>query len=401
MDANCGEDAVHCRGCGSPPVNHARVYLDASAAAVINDISQTLRYSALLAGALNALRYVVCLTEPHFMHLFHILSGARTNTDPAFIRTPRALSLSREAVRRGIRMEQLVFFGIYSDSFRVRRGNAWVYFENLPIAPRLLARAFAWSDDKLLFKHFLMKHQIPCAKGLVSKQLKEAKMLYKKLSLPLVVKPRIGTNSRHTTPFVRTDAEFESAFDSAHELCREVLFEEYLYGHLCRATVVDGVLVGFLESQQPEVVGDGAKSIRTLITEKNLRKSARAADICFSQENEAHLMRQGYTFESILENGTVVQVSQYPGRGSGGENREILHEVHPEMREIVEATARLMKSPIVGFDLIIDNPKESPDGKRWGILEANTVPFIQIHDDPLYGEPSNVAKAVWDLWERS
>lgn len=396
-----GERKDHCRGCGSPPVNHRSVYFDATATAFLNDWMVLFSRTPILKHVLGFLRFVICMSEPYLMHLLHILTGARTNTDLGHVRTPRAASLWREAIRRGIRMEQLVFFGIYTDSFRVRRNNHWVYFENLPIAPHLLVRAFPYSDDKLLFKQFLMKHQIPCARGHVSRQLPEAQRLRMGLQVPLVVKPRIGTNSRHTTPLVHTDAEFQSAFDLAHELCREVLFEEYLYGHLCRATVVDGVLVGFLESKQPEVMGDGVRSIGTLITEKNFHKPERAMEIVLSKENEAHLMRQGYTFESILEGGKTVQVSQYPGRGSGGENREILHEVHPQMREIVERTARLMKSPVVGFDLIIDNPKESIDGKRWGILEANTVPFIQIHDDPLYGEPSNVAAAVWDLWLRS
>jgi hypothetical protein len=35
--------------------------------------------------------------------------------------------------------------------------------------------------------------------------------------------------------------------------------------------------------------------------------------------------------------------------------------------------------------------------QRCGFLEANTVPFINLHHHPHKGKPRNVAAKVWDM----
>jgi hypothetical protein len=39
----------------------------------------------------------------------------------------------------------------------------------------------------------------------------------------------------------------------------------YLFGHVCRATLVGGVLAGFYKSEASAVVGDGKKTIKELM----------------------------------------------------------------------------------------------------------------------------------------
>jgi cyanophycin synthetase len=72
--------------------------------------------------------------------------------------------------------------------------------------------------------------------------------------------------------------------------------------------------------------------------------------------------------------------------------------VHPKLREYLERAAAALGVPIVGFDLIIKDPEGDPEIQEWGIIEANSLPFIDLHYLPLHGEPSNVAAHVWDLW---
>jgi D-alanine-D-alanine ligase-like ATP-grasp enzyme len=64
----------------------------------------------------------------------------------------------------------------------------------------------------------------------------------------------------------------------------------------------------------------------------------------------------------------------------------------------MEKAGVVLGAPVVGFDVIIENPTEDPDTVRWGIIEANSLPFIDLHYLPLHGTPSNPASAVWDLW---
>ena len=68
------------------------------------------------------------------------------------------------------------------------------------------------------------------------------------------------------------------------------------------------------------------------------------------------------------------------------------------MHIIFEYTSRLISAPVLGFDLIIKDPTLDPDTMKWGIIECNSLPFIDLHYFALEGTPINLAEKVWDLW---
>jgi D-alanine-D-alanine ligase-like ATP-grasp enzyme len=162
---------------------------------------------------------------------------------------------------------------------------------------------------------------------------------------------------------------------------------------------VNGTLVGFFQGDPPRVVGDGKRTIRELIAKQNVGKHDRVQEIVVREEHELFLARQGYTLDSALTTGARIDLTHRTGRLFGGETRELLNTVHPSMRAYLERAARILQTPVVGIDLIIEDPVSDPDTQRWGIIEANSLPYIDLHYLPLYGEPSNVASAVWDLWK--
>ena len=57
-----------------------------------------------------------------------------------------------------------------------------------------------------------------------------------------------------------------------------------------------------------------------------------------------------------------------------------------------------MRAPVVGFDLIMEDPTEDPETQRIGIIECNSLPFIDLHYFALEGPVINLAENVWDLW---
>jgi cyanophycin synthetase len=59
--------------------------------------------------------------------------------------------------------------------------------------------------------------------------------------------------------------------------------------------------------------------------------------------------------------------------------------------------AKIIGDPIVGFDFIIPDITKSYKQQRCGFIEANSLPFINLHHEPLVGQPRNVAKKVWDM----
>lgn len=253
--------------------------------------------------------------------------------------------------------------------------------------------------DKFYVKRLLIDNGFPCPEGYSARTRQSALDAFSKIRHPAVVKPRIGSNSIHTTLFVTTEEQCEEAFSIAQQISPFVIVEEFVSGHLCRATVVGGKLAGFMCTRQPTVRGDGVHTIRERIDDANRTRRADIADIELSNDNVSFIKRQGYGVDMILEPGVELCVARLPGRYNGGLSEEMLDSVHPGFREQVERAARLLRAPIVGFDLIIPDARKDPGIQRWAFLEANAVPFINLHEDAVSGAKSNVAKAVWDLWE--
>ena len=79
----------------------------------------------------------------------------------------------------------------------------------------------------------------------------------------------------------------------------------------------------------------------------------------------------------------------------------MLDELHPSFIPILKRAADIVDLPVVGFDVIIPDPTKSADAQRWGIIECNTLPFIDLHYYALLGQPKNIAGEIWDLWNSS
>jgi D-alanine-D-alanine ligase-like ATP-grasp enzyme len=312
--------------------------------------------------------------------------------------TYRSQVVWEEADRRGIAMEQLLIFGKPTEIYRASVAGKRIYFQSLPIPDDLLHTQFDGLDDKLRFKQLLQDCGIAVSRAYVATDLIEAGKIFESLRKPVVVKPRIGTRARHTTTNVWSKEEFNGAFRLAKQLCAYILIEEHYTGAVSRATAVAGKMEGFLHMLPARVTGDGVHTIAELIAHKNATRPERVAEIVLSTEHLAYLQRSGLTPERVLDEGTTIDLSRRTGRFEGGATQELRDVIHPKLRSYVEQAARALRAPIVGFDIIIPDPLSDPDTQRWGFLEANSLPYIDLHYFPLEGKPSNVAAAVWNLW---
>jgi len=176
--------------------------------------------------------------------------------------------------------------------------------------------------------------------------------------------------------------------------------QEHLFGSVCRATVVHGKLVAFFRADPPFIIGDGVKNIGELILEKNISRKKRVSEILINKELSNFIERQRHKIDSVVPKEVKIDLSAKTGRLYGGYTKEMFPEIHPKFHEIFKKAAELVGIPVAGFDLIIEDPTKDPDTQRWGIIECNSLPFIDLHYFALEGEPINVAKYVWDLWNQ-
>ncbi|OHA81002.1 MAG: hypothetical protein A2675_01000 [Candidatus Yonathbacteria bacterium RIFCSPHIGHO2_01_FULL_51_10] len=393
------EQPGECAACGNSPVNHIATYLLQSTDLLVGSIAYRVarRFSAPR-WALRVSQALERLISKCFFAVAEKVRIVTYNTDPTKARSYRSQVIWEEALRRGIPMEQVVVWGKATGIYRAFVRGAWQYFNSIPIPAEIDRPSAWWMGDKHLVKEHLRPHGIAVPQSQSISRQRDALAAHKAIGRAVIIKPQIGSRGRHTTTHINDEKSVVEAFRSATQLCPRVSIEEHLEGPVCRGTVVAGKLVGFFQGTVPHVVGNGKETIERLIEAQNARRHERVAAIVLTDENDLFLSRQGYTRGSIPLSGAVVELTHRTGRLFGGETRELLSTVHPHLKAELERAADIIDTPIVGFDLIIADPEVDPRGQRWGIIEANSLPFIDLHYLPLYGTPSNPAAAVWDLW---
>ncbi len=386
-----------CAACNDSPVAHTPLYITSSLEAWLADHSLPRFITGpLFVRVRNALADIVLAAFVRGALFFRM---ARLSSDRECACTYRSQVVWEEAARRGIKMEQLFIFGKPTEIYRAEYHGMTIYFQSIPVPDALVSEQFDRLDDKHYFKKLLHDNGIAVSGAHVVTSLEEARDVFDSMQKPVVVKPRIGTRARHTTTNIHTRDEFDAAYKLANEICAYMLIEEHYEGAVSRATVVGGKLEGFLQMMQARITGDGVHTIAELITQKNMSRHERVAEVLLDDEHRAFLSRSGYTPESVLPNGVTTDLSRRTGRFEGGATREMRDSVHPSLRAKIEQAAHILKTPLVGFDIIIPDPEANPEKQRWGFLEANSLPYIDLHYFPLEGAPSNVAAAVWDLWD--
>mgnify|MGYP002349471775 FL=1 len=312
----------------------------------------------------------------------------------------RAKVLWQEAKRRGINMESVLLFGRDNDSYRVCIKGKYIYFSGLPRPEYMEKTAEWWMDDKALVKKRLSAFSVPVSKGGSFSHYIPLRKAFRKLEKPVIIKPRLGSRGRHTTTFIYTEEQLKKAFKIAKQLCHWVVVEEHLVGSVYRGTVIDGTLVGVLRGDPPRITGDGKHTVRQLIELKNSSRHERVSEVLFSKELEAFLQRNTMSLDDVLPHGKRIDISEKIGVSYGGFRGEESHIIHPETKRLLELGAAAIGDPILGFDFIIEDITKSPSEQKWGIIECNGVPFIDLHHDPIEGPEINVAKHIWDFVEK-
>ncbi len=388
-----------CSFCGNSPVPHIPTFVFQTFNIFVGLVYQRLVSLKMYRVITLGIRYVFSWVQRMHYPLAMYIGVLKFSDVLEKATTYRSQVIWEEAQKRGIPMQQMIVFGRAVDVYRMLLKGHWWYFESIPLPYWLDQSDYAWMDDKYLLKERLAKHATPVPRCVSVTTEKQAISAFKTFSGPVVVKPRIGSRARHTTVNVSTEKELLIAFHCAQQLCFNVVIEEYLLGSVCRATTVGGVLRGFLRGEAPFVIGNGMDTIEQLVAKKNAVRPERVAEITLTADHDSHMRRQGYSRSSIPNKDVVVSLNLHTGRLFGGETEEYGEAIHPSIKSAIESAAKALSAPLIGFDIILQDPLTEPRKGSWGIIEANTLPFIDLHYLPLKGYPSPIAKYIFNLWE--
>ena len=205
---------------------------------------------------------------------------------------------------------------------------------------------------------------------------------------------------------IETIDELKQAYEIAKQVSPWVVIEEEHKGLVYRATVIGGKLAGVLRREPPCVYGDGTHTIEQLIEIENqnpMRQGPIFHTITINEITDAELKKQHLTLKDIPAEGKLVTLAQKASRGLGGGATDVTDETHPDNKILFEYVAEVLEDPLVGIDFMIDDITKSwKEQKRCGVIECNSLPFIDLHLFPLRGKPRNTAAMLWDtIWPDS
>jgi len=393
-----------CPDCGGVPTNHFFAYLEGVMDIIVTPtlhISERIRYDfkQLFLPVLAKIRKTNFVSR--LVSMLSIIKLGYILDMPDEKNNWRSKVFWEEANRRGIEMKEFRLFGKQLEWFIAKYNGKTVTFEGLPRPEGSYNKSLIWMDNKGTIKKKFLPHDIPMAQGSICARLGKAKKILSNIHGPVIVKPHLGSRSRHTFTHIINEVDLGKAFKSAKRISPLVIVEEELKGFVFRALLINKKLVGIIRREPPYIVGNDISTIKKLIGDENKNQKRQGPifhTIPLNEETQAELERQHVTYESIPIQGQLVLLGQKVGRSGGGSTTDMTGIAHQSNIELFEKIGNILNDPLVGIDFIIDDiTKPWYEQKACGVIECNSLPFIDLHHYPLYGEPRNVAGMLWDL----
>lgn len=209
----------------------------------------------------------------------------------------------------------------------------------------------------------------------------------------LVLKPADSTGGTGVHVGIADRQTFIAAFDSIAGEYDRVLVEEFGEGTEYRFLLVAARVVAVVERRPTSVVGDGWRTVGSLLRRKNSSRwqAPSHKQLRRTQIEEEHLSAQGYGWHTRPKKGQQVFLRSTSNLHTGGDAVDVTDRIAPEHVDMVERAARALRGGrLLGVDVLI--PPEGHQGAR--IVEVNSGPMISMHHLPWEGSPRNVARAV-------
>lgn len=292
----------------------------------------------------------------------------------------------------------------YTNHFQMSREGKTIRFDGLPLAEFANTRPSAVIDDKEQGKKLLQQGGFPVATGRSFRFWQINKALdfgEKQIGFPLVVKPRHGSVSRHVTTDIRTRGELAAAIRHAIHYAPSFIIEKFIEKSLVhRATIIDFNFVACAKQIPAHVIGNGADSIRKLIATKNNDPRRDGKFLHQLQLNAAALAlleKNNYTLDSIPAKDETIYLQNEPFMRLGGDIAEVTNELHPDNRQLFIDIAKFFGIRVIGLDFLISDISQSWKNQACAVLELNSLPCIEMHHIPTYGEPQDAAAALYQM----
>jgi glutamate--cysteine ligase len=310
--------------------------------------------------------------------------------------------LMKAALRRGVEFKILD----RSENFiSLHRGDKTEYVMQATRTSLDNYSSVLMMENKLVTKKILEKAgiRVPC--GLDYMNAKQARSDFDLFEgKGIVIKPKSTNFGLGITILKENNNEevFKRAVDIAFEHDNSILIEEFVAGKEYRFFVINEKVTGVLHRVPANVKGDGVKTIRELVTEKNkdsLRGRGYRTPLEKIRLEEAEAMfleDQNLNFESVPAKDEIVYLRENSNISTGGDSIDFTDEIHSSYKEIAAKSAKILGVRITGLDMMIEDISKPATDHNYAIIEMNFNPAIHIHCYPYQGQNRKLNEKILD-----
>ena len=314
----------------------------------------------------------------------------------------RSLIFFNEAQKRGIDIRAVKVFGKYRNDFRFTHNKKNYHYEGIPL---FSINSKFDMDHKLTARNLLLSYDVPMPRGGKFTNKQKALEFIKEIGFPVVVKPCSGSLSQHVVCNILSTEEAEKAITIAKIYRPDFIVEKYIPGKLYRATVVGQNHIFCCEREPANVVGNGVLTIKQLIDEKNKdkkrgdinKKNTTLHKITIDDTLISHIAKQGLRIDFVIEKDKKIYLHNKHTLVTGCDTVGVTEEVHKDNKELFLKIANLLETQLVGIDFICADITKSYKEQESAILETNSLPYIDMHQETSHGTSDDVARVVWDV----
>ncbi len=318
----------------------------------------------------------------------------------------RSLIFFEEAKKRGLNIQAVKAFGRYDNSFRAVVGNRKIYYEGTPL--NIIGRKSKVDpDDKITVKKLLQSFGLPVCDGGAFTSAKKAIRFVETLGFPVIVKPVYGSLSHHVSGRVDDLKALKIAIKIVQQYQPKFIIERFITGNLYRATVFNKKSVFVCKKEPANIIGDGKSTIEELIRTKNkgrgslIQLDITIHEIPIDEGFIRRLKRRKLILKSVLPKDEKLYLQDKVVLGAGCDIQTV-SKVHKDNILLFKKVAEVLNTGLVGIDFIAKDVAQSYKKQSCAIIETNSLPYIDMHQNPTSGQSEPVAKLVWDsLLKRS
>ena len=249
------------------------------------------------------------------------------------------------------------------------------------------------AENKARTAHIANHLSIPIPRSVVCDTVRDA-IKFLDQHKCIVTKPKSGRGGHGVTTNIHSEDVLRMAYAYARINGLKVVAQQHIDGADVRLLVIGGVFCSAVIREPASVVGDGVSTTEQLIDIANTTSPRNDPNFLsvLPIDKQAALRYLQDAMQLIPEANKKVQTTGPANVSLGGSLREASELVTSEMISDSEKIARRLGLGICGVDMMW-NQKTN----QHYLIEINTSPGIDIHDDPYSGTSSGATQryAQW------